>query len=263
VHSTTYALHHRPMAPTLWKGALALGLVNIPVELRTAVRRMETMYFRQLEKQSLKPIGQGRVSSVDGKPIPWSEIMEGYELADGKCVVMTDADFETVSTKMTRTLELTDVVPGASVDSRYYDQPYFLVQQQGGEQAYALVLELIRFEAELVHPSELSFPMSDSVNVRPQERRMAIPLIENLSDAFDPSKYRDAYTEQLRTIITAKAKGRKLGMRSAVEPDCTNVVDLVSRLEASLAASGAKKRSAAKKSTRTPPVGATGRRRSA
>jgi non-homologous end joining protein Ku len=165
VHSTTYALRYGPMAPTLRKGALAFGLVNIPVALRTAVRGMEKISFRQLEKQSLKPIRQERVGSVDDKPVPWS------------------------------------------------------------------------------------------VSVRPQERRMAIQLIENLSVDFDPSKYRDEYTEQLRTIIRAKAKGKKLEM--------PHVVELVSRLQASLAASGAKKHPAAKKTARRPAEGAPKRRRSA
>jgi DNA end-binding protein Ku len=285
------------MPPTLWKGALAFGLVNIPVELRTAVRSAEKISFRQLEKKSLKPIKQERVSSVDGKTVPWSEIVKGYELGDGKYVVMSDADFEKVSTAMTRTLELTDFVPGASVDTRYYDQPYFLVPQSGGEKAYALlrdalaetgrvgigtfalrqkqhlaaikpvgdalVLELMRFESELVSPSELSFPTSDSVNVRPQERQMAVQLIENLSEDFDPSKYRDEYTEKLRAIIKAKAKGKKLDLPDTAEPEGTKVVDLVSRLQASLAASGARKRPAAKKPARKSTEGAPKRRRSA
>jgi non-homologous end joining protein Ku len=173
VHSTTYALRYGPMAPTLRKGALAFGLVNIPVALSTAVRGMEKISFRQLEKQSLKPIRQERVGSVDDKPVPWS------------------------------------------------------------------------------------------VSVRPQERRMAIQLIENLSVDFDPSKYRDEYTEQLRTIIRAKAKGKKLEMPHVVEPASTHVVDLVSRLQASLAASGAKKHPAAKKTARRPAEGAPKRRRSA
>src|SRR5438309_4293611 len=117
------------MAPTLWKGSLAFGLVNIPVELRSAVKSAEKISFRQLEKRTLKPIKQERVSSVDGKAIPWSEIVKGYELPGGKYVVMSDDDFEKVSTRMSRTFEMTDFVPADSVDTRFYDQPYFLVPQ--------------------------------------------------------------------------------------------------------------------------------------
>lgn len=283
------------MPPSLWKGALAFGLVNIPVELRSAVRSAETISFRQLERASLKPIKQERVSSVDGKTVPWSEIVKGYELPDGKFVVLTDDDFEKVSTAMTRTLELTDFVPADSVDTRYYDQPYFLVPQAGGEKAYALLrdalaetgkigigtfalrqkqhlaairpigdalmLEMMRFESELVPPDELSLPKSDDVQVRPQERRMAVQLIEALSEEFDASKYRDEYTEKLRAIIKAKAKGKRIDVPDVSAPESTKVVDLVSRLQESLAASGGKKRASARKQPRAP--AASKKRRSA
>ncbi len=285
------------MAPTLWKGSLAFGLVNIPVELRSAVKSAEKISFRQLEKRTLKPIKQERVSSVDGKSIPWSEIVKGYELPGGKYVVMSDEDFEKVSTTMSRTFEMTDFVPADSVDTRFYDQPYFLVPQAGGEKAYALlrdalaetgrvgigtfalrqkqhlaaikpvgdalVLEMMRFEAELVSPDELSFPKSDAVNIRPQERQMAVQLIENLSEEFDPSKYRDEYTEKLRAIIRAKAKGKKLDIPDVAEPESTRVVDLVSRLQESLAASGARRRGAAKKTARASTTAASKKRRTA
>jgi DNA end-binding protein Ku len=286
------------MAPPLWKGALAFGLVNIPVELRSAVRSAEKISFRQLEQKTMKPIKQERVSSVDGEPVPWSDVVKGYELGDGKFIVLTDEDFEKVSPKMSRTLEMTDFVPEDSVDTRFYDQPYFLVPQPGGEKAYALlrdalaetgrvgigtfalrqkqhlaavravgdalVLETMRFESELVRAEELSFPRSEEVQVRPQERQMAMQLIENLSEAFDPSKYRDEYTDKLRALIKAKAKGKKLDVSRVAEPESTKVVDLVSRLQESLAASaGARKRPAARKAAQAPNRGTAKKRRSA
>lgn len=270
------------MAPSLWKGSLAFGLVNIPVELRSAVRSAEKISFRQLEKRTLLPIKQERVSSVDGKTVPWADVVKGYEITKGKYVILTDEDFAKVAPEMSRALEMTDFVPVDSVDTRFYDQPYFLVPQKGGEKAYALlrdalaetgkvgigtfalrqkqhlaavkavgdalVLEMMRFEAELVDPNELSFPRSDEVKVRPQEHQMAVQLIENLSQPFEPSKYRDEYTDKLRAVIQAKARGRKIDVREVAEPEHTTVVDLVSRLEASLAASaGGKRRPATKK----------------
>ena len=76
---------------SIWKGALAFGLVNIPVELRSAVRSAEKLSFRQLDKKHQQPIKYERVSSVDGKPVPWGEIVKGYEISKGKFVVMDDA----------------------------------------------------------------------------------------------------------------------------------------------------------------------------
>ena len=269
---------------SIWKGALTFGLVNVPVELRPAVRSAEKLSFRQLDKKHHQPIKYERVSSVDGKTVPWGDIVKGYEISKGKFIVVDDADFASAAVEMSRVLEMTDFVPAESIDPRFFDSPYFLVPRDGGEKAYALlrdalaetnkvgigtfalrqkqhlsavkpmgdalVLELMRFEAELVDPGEMKFPNSESVKVRPQERAMAVQLIENLAEPFDPSKYRDEYQDKLHAIIKAKAKGKKLAIVDAREPEQTQVVDLVSRLQESLAAStGAKRGTKAKRNS--------------
>jgi DNA end-binding protein Ku len=277
---------------SIWKGALAFGLVNIPVELRSAVRSAEKLSFRQLDRKHQQPIKYERVS-VDGKTVPWSDIVKGFEISKGKFVVVDDADFASAAVEMSRVLEMTDFVPADSIDPRYFDSPYFLVPRDGGEKAYALlrdalaethkvgigtfalrqkqhlaavkpmgdalVLELMRFQAELVDPEEMRFPATESVKVRPQEREMAIQLIENLAEPFDPSKYRDEYQDKLHAIIKAKAKGKKLDIAAAREPEQTKVVDLVSRLQESLAASanGKRSRGGAAKNAKTSQKSAT------
>ena len=269
------------MPPALWKGALAFGLVNIPVELRPAVRSAEKLSFRQLEKDTLEPIKMERVSSVNGEPVAWDDVVKGYEIAKGKFVVITDEDFASVAPEMSRVLEMTDFVPAESIDPRYFDSPYFLVPQKGAEKPYALlrdalaetakvgigtfalrqkqhlaavramgnalVLEMMRFEAELVDPTDVSFPSSDDAKVRPQERQMAVQLIENLAEDFDPSKYHDVYQEKLREIVTAKAKGKKIKGAEVAEPRGTAVLDLMSRLQESLAATDKRPKKSAKK----------------
>jgi DNA end-binding protein Ku len=285
-----------PTMASIWKGALAFGLVHIPVELRAAVRSAETLSFRQLDKKHHKPIKLERVSTVDGKTVPWRDIVKGYELSRGKFVIIDEKDFESAAPEMSRVLELTDFVPAESIDPRYYDSPYFLLPREGGDKAYALlrdalaetskvgigtfalrqkqhlaavkpvgdalVLELMRFEHELVDADELKFPSARGAKVRPQERAMAVQLIENLAGEFDPSKYKDVYQNKLKAIIKAKAKGKALpAAEEDEEPEDAKVLDLVSRLQASLAANskpgakksakkGATKKSGAKKATR-------------
>ena len=282
---------------SIWKGALTFGLVNVPVELRPAVRSAEKLSFRQLDKKHHQPIKYERVSSVDGKTVPWGDIVKGYEISKGKYIVVDDEDFASAAVEMSRVLEMTDFVPAESIDPRFFDSPYFLVPRDGGEKAYALlrdamaetnkvgigtfalrqkqhlaavkpmgdalVLELMRFEAELVDPGEMKFPDTESVKVRPQERAMAVQLIENLAEPFDPSKYRDEYQDKLHEIIKAKAKGKKLAMVDAREPEQTQVVDLVSRLQESLAASTGGKRGAKAKRGGTQKTAKTTKRRTA
>jgi DNA end-binding protein Ku len=258
--------------------------VNIPVELRAAIRSAEKLSFRQLDKKHHKPIKYDRVSTVDGKTVPWSDIVKGYEISRGKFVVVTDADFKSVAPELSRVLEMTDFVPAESIDPRYFDSPYFLVPREGGEKAYALlrdalaetnkvgigtfalrqkqhlaavkpmgdalVLELMRFDDELVDPNELKLPTAAGAKVRPQEKQMAIQLIENLAQEFDPSKYRDEYQDKLREIIKAKAAGKKVDVPDVGERADTQVVDLVSRLQESLAAATSAKRGARKAAVR-------------
>lgn len=278
---------------SIWKGALAFGLVNIPVELQPAVRSAETLSFRQLDKKHHKPIKLERVSTVDGEAVPWADIVKGYEISKGKFIVVDDDDFASAAVAMSRVLEMTDFVPADSIDPRYFDSPYFLVPLKGGEKAYvllrdalaetnkvgigtfalrqkqhlaavkpmgdALVLELMRFEEELVDPGELNFPSATETKIRPQERDMAIQLIENLAEEFDPSKYKDEYQDKLRAIIKAKAKGKKLEIADPGEREKTKVVDLVARLRESLAASAGGKRGSKRPTT---PSSSSARRRS-
>ena len=260
---------------TIWKGSLTFGLVNIPVELRSAVRS-DHISFRLLHEEDLSPVKYERVSQRTGEPVPWSEIVKGYEYAKGKYVVMTDEDFKAAALEGSKTIDILDFVQESEIDPRYFATPYFLVPSKGGEKAYALlreavrnagavgigkiilrqaqhlagvkvvgdalVLEIMRFANELVPPDELSFPAADLV--RPQELKMAEQLVANLEQPFEPEKYTDEYRANLMRVIRAKMKGKHVEPAEAgEEPGDAKVLDLMARLQASLGqgAAGAKR----------------------
>lgn len=251
----------------IWKGALTFGLVNIPVQLHTAVRREERVSFRLLHKEDLAPIRYERVCQRDGDVVPWNDIVKGYEYSKGKFVVLDEEDFKAAAIESSKSIEILDFVSAEEVDPRYFETPYYLLPAKGGEKPYALlreairktgtvgigkitmrsnshhlagvrvvgdalVLEIMRFAGELVDASTLEFPSADSV--RPQELQMAEQLIGNLSEPFDPAKYHDVYHENLMRIIRAKLKGKKVEFAEPEEPEATNVVDLMARLQESL-----------------------------
>ena len=263
---------------SIWTGALTFGLVNIPVSLASAVRSVEKTSFRQLNEEDLAPIKYERVSSVDGEVVPWKNIVKGYEYAKGKYVVVTPEELKKVKTPSSKAVEMMDFVQSDEIDPRYFDTPYYLVPQKGGEKPYALlrealantsmvgigkltlrqkehlvavrpigdalVLEIMRFENELVPPEELNFPDAEQQKVRPQEIAMAEQLIGNLAEPFDPSKYHDEYEAKLKALLKAKLKGKKIpdDDEDDERPEKTKVIDLVARLQESLEASGARKR---------------------
>jgi DNA end-binding protein Ku len=257
----------------IWKGSLTFGLVNIPVELKTAVRA-DHVSFRLLHKEDLSPIKYERVCQADGEPVPWNEIVKGYEYEKGRFVVLTDEDFKTAALEQSKTIDILDFVKQDEIDPRYFETPYYLVPTKGGEKAYALlreairstgsvgvgkiilrqtqhlvgvkvvgdalVLEIMRFANELVEAKEFNFPRRDAV--RPQELQMAEQLVANLAEPFDPARYTDDYRANLMRVIKAKMKGKKprLEEPEGETPD-SGVLDLMSRLRASLEEGDGKK----------------------
>ena len=257
------------MPRPIWTGALTFGLVNIPVRLQSAVRAREKVSFRLLRKEDNSPIRYDRIAQKDGESVDWKDIVKGYEYSKGKFVVLDDEDFKAAAIESTKTIDILDFVQAEQVDPRYFETPYYLLPQKGGEKAYALlreaikqtgtvgigkitmrsnslhlagvkaiddalVLEIMRFADELVNPEELSFP--DDKAVRPQELQMATQLIENLSSEFEPSKYEDDYHDNLMKIIKQKMKGKKIEVEGPEQPETTQVVDLIARLQESLEA---------------------------
>jgi len=257
----------------IWKGSLTFGLVNIPVELKTAVRA-DHISFRLLHKEDLSPVKYERVCQAEGEPVPWNEIVKGYEYEKGKFVVLTDEDFKTAALEQSKTIDILDFVKEDEIDPRYFETPYYLVPAKGGEKPYALlreairqtgsvgigkiiirqiqhlaavkvvgdalVLEIMRFANELVEAKEFSFPSREAI--RPQELQMAEQLVANLAEPFDPTRYTDEYRANLMKIIKAKMKGKKVKLEEpeGEAPD-SDVLDLMSRLRASLEEGSGKK----------------------
>jgi DNA end-binding protein Ku len=257
----------------IWKGSLTFGLVNIPVELKTAVRA-DHISFRLLHKKDLSPVKYERVCQAEGESVPWNEIVKGYEYEKGKFVVLTDEDFKTAALEQSKTIDILDFVKEDEIDPRYFETPYYLVPAKGGEKPYALlreairqtgsvgigkiiirqtqhlaavkvvgdalVLEIMRFANELVDAKEFSFPSREAI--RPQELQMAEQLVVNLAEPFDPTRYTDEYRANLMKIIKAKMKGKKVKLEEpeGEAPD-SDVLDLMSRLRASLEEGSGKK----------------------
>ena len=63
---------------------------------------------------------------------------------------------------------------------------------------------------------------------------MAQALIESMSDAWEPEKYRDEYRTALMEIIEQKAQHKEITAKAPAAPTPTNVVDLVKVLQDSL-----------------------------
>jgi len=257
------------MARALWKGSISFGLVNIPIELHTAVRNHRPK-FRMLHAKDKSPVKFERVCVRDGKPVAWEDLVKGYEYSKGHFVVMTKEDFQAAAVEKTRTVDIVDFVKAEEIDDRFFETPYYLVPAKGGERAYALlreairesgrigiakfilrdaqhlagveviedaiVLSVMRFADELVDVKQFEFPTAHGV--RKQELDMAKALVNSLAAGWDPAKYTDQYRENLMRIIQGKMKGKDVHLAPEAEPRQAEVVDLMERLRRSLEQSG-------------------------
>ena len=267
------------MARAIWKGSLGFGLVNIPVELFTAVRDSRPR-FRLLHRKDESPVEYRRVCQRDGQPVAWEDLVKGYEYAKGQFVTLSKDDFETAALEKSKTVEVLEFVDATAVDDRFFEQPYYLVPAKGSERAYAvlrealrksgkigiariilrekqhlaavevadkaMVLTMMRFAEELVDVDAFSLP-SDAL-VRDKELDLAMALVDGLSGDWQPEKYKDEYVANLMRNIQAKLKGKspKLTMTDAT-PGQAEVIDLMERLRQSLGTSKARAKAAGRK----------------
>jgi DNA end-binding protein Ku len=262
----------------IWKGSISFGLVNIPVGLYSATRSGEEVKFHMLRKSDLSPIKYKRVAETDGKEVPWEQIVKGYEYEKGQYVVMEEEDYKRVQVASNQTVDIKEFVDLDEIDPMFFDQPYFLAPEKGGDKAYAilrealnrtkrvgiakvviktrehlaavkpmgdaLVLELMHFADELADPSELKLPPAKSAGQR--ELKMAESLIEHMVGKWEPRQYKDEYRQALIQLIEEKIKsgGKKATGQKPTGAKTTKIVDLVSVLQQSLehAQSGRKKK---------------------
>lgn len=271
---------------SLWKGSISFGLVTIPVSLFPATRR-EELSFRLLRSKDLSPVNYKRVAQVDGREVPWDEIVKGYEYEKGKFVVLKDEDFRRVDVEATQTVDIMDFVQLSEVNPMYFQKPYYLVPEKGGAPAYtllhdvlketkkagiakvvirtrqhlaavkvqeaALVLEIMHFADELVDVQELKIPISKATP-KARELAMAKTLVEQMTEKWDPERYTDDYTSALMSLIKDKiAHGDRRTVAPKKTRRDTKVIDLAAVLQESLTqagATGGRKKPAKKKPSR-------------
>jgi DNA end-binding protein Ku len=276
------------MARSLWSGSLSFGLVNVPVALFSATRDRD-VHFRELHEPDRSPIETHRVSAADGSEVPWEEVGKGYELDDGRWVLLTEEDLQAAAPRQSKTIDIERFVQEREIDPLYFDQPYLLApSDEGAARAYALLNEVMgasgqvalgrfvmrakqrmvsirsragaltlttmKFHDEVRSPDEIVAAIEGGKPPR-KEVEQAIAIIEELGVAFDPTNYRDEHRAHLQAIVKRKQQGKKIPAppQPPQQPTVT-APDLMGALEQSLAQikAGKQTQTPAGKKTQTP-----------
>ncbi len=255
----------------IWNGAIGFGLVNIPVKIYSATETTK-LDLDMLDKSDFSNIRFKRVNENTGKEVKWENIVKGF-LMDDKYIVLDEEDYAAASPEKTKILSIDQFVKESEVDSVYFETPYYLEPQKNGENAYRLllkaleetqmagigtfvlretetigmirpykdnilVLNRLRFDQEIRDYTDLKLPAQKAP--KPAELKMAVSLIKQLSQEFDPALYKDTYSDELMKIIKQKAKGKNVKAKKAEPAKEGKVIDLMAQLKASLSSSKSK-----------------------
>ena len=256
------------MARVIWTGALAFGLVNIPVGLYAATED-RTVHFNQFQKGTSDRIRYKRVNERTGEEVNYRDIVKGREVDDDTYVLLTDDELESVEPGRTRTIDITESsVDLAEVDPIYFQRTYYLAPRGDGAdrsyellqkamadtnragiatlvmrskeylvavrpQAEILALETMYFADEIRDPVEATGYEPSGQPARPREVTIARQLIESMTTDWDPASYVDTYRERVEELIESKRTGETIET-AAPAPQPSKVVDLTETLRRSV-----------------------------
>lgn len=262
------------MPRPLWSGSLSFGLVNVPVRLHSAVRDLD-LHFHQLHEKDGARIEVRRFCSQEDREVPYEEIGHGYELEDGRQVVLSDEELASVAPRKTRTIEIEAFVDLADVDPTYFSHPYFLLpagDTEGTRRAYQLLVDVmgrtdraalgrfvlrskeylvaIRVRDERLSLTTMLFGdelrPTDGIETgghKPARRELdqAVSLIEAMTVEWNPADYEDRFRHRLEQVIERKKQGKRI-TAPPEEKQPAPVPDLMAALERSLAEASGRSR---------------------
>ena len=179
-------------------------------------------------------------------------------------MLLDDEDFEKAERASTRAIEVVSSLARRtwirSIERSYHvgpqkdaERPYEVLREamrKAGRDAVVTFVMSNRQQYAVLRPSgsalalhtiyygdEVSEPSAERTHPRPraEEVKFAEQLIQAMSGAFEPAKYKDEYRETLVRVIAAKAEGKTVELPEAPRPRA-KVVSLTDALRESLSA---------------------------
>ena len=253
-----------------WNGQLRLSLVSCPIYLSPATSEAERIRLNMINPETGNRISMRTVDSETGEEVPRDKTVKGYEVEKGEYVILEPGEIDSLSVESSRVLNLGGFIKRSEVDPLYIGTPYYIYPDKGGEEAYRVIAEAMankkraalgrivlstREHPVMVEPFLGGLMMS--VLRSPDEVRkaefnfkggkldaemveLAETIMERLKGEWNPEEFRDRYQEALKELIEAKQRGMPIKKGAPVEPEPSNVVDLMAVLKKSVAGNLAK-----------------------
>jgi DNA end-binding protein Ku len=220
---------------TVWRGTVSIGLVSIAVRVVAATEDHD-FRFRHVHRADGGQIRYRRECEACLEEIDYADVARGYELDDGRLVLLERGDFDTLPQAPERSMQVLHFVPVAEVHPVFFQRSYYLEPDDNAVQPYVLLrLALERTQRvaivkiamrrreilaalhtrddmlmlhTMLWPDEVrtpDFPFQQrDVTVRPQELAAATSLVVSMSATFRPDDFTDDYREALARLIEAR-----------------------------------------------------------
>jgi DNA end-binding protein Ku len=252
---------------SIWNGTIAFAGVFVPIKVHSATED-KTVHFHEVHVDDGARIEHKRICPKEDKEVPYKEIVKGYEVSNGKYVVLEKEELDAAAGEGSRLIEIEEFVCAADIDPVFFDKTYYLGSQDTGKDAYrllhdaleksdrvgigrwvfhnreylvalrpagdAIALHTMRFHDELVPVKDLEVS-SPSRRPSDKELQMAGKLVDTLEADFKPDDFEDTYRERLLEYIEAKSKGKVQSLPKRTEAEDPD--DLMAALEASVSGS--------------------------
>lgn len=245
-----------------FKSSISFGLVYIPITLSVSVREHD-IGFNMIEKKTMSRVKYKKTCvDCNNKEVKNEDIVKGYEYKKDKYVIFTDKDFEKIKSSKDKNITIEQFVDLDEVDPIYYDKAYY-VNPVGGEKAFNVLLEamqkqnkagiaktvlgtketliLIRARDGKMLVNTLYFhneiqksPEIKKSKIAKKELDLAINLIEQMTEPFEPAKFKDEYHEKVKKAIKRKIAGNEIIETKDNDAQPTNVINLMDALAKSL-----------------------------
>ncbi|MDR6791925.1 Ku protein [Pseudarthrobacter oxydans] len=254
----------------IWKGAIAFGLVNVPVKVYSATEDHD-ISLHQVHNADGGRIRYQRRCEVCSQVIDYSDIEKAFE-EDGRTVVLSKEELKAIPAENSHEIEVVQFVPSEQLEPMMFEKSYYLEPDSKSPKAYVLLrraledtdrVAIVQFALRektrlgalrikddvlvlqsLLWPDEVreaNFPSLEAdVRISAQERDMSAALVESMAADFDPASFTDDYQVQLRQLIEAKLEqGESLDTEEtfgveAGEGSKGEVIDLMEALKRSL-----------------------------
>ncbi len=253
-------------ARSIGTGTLSFGMVSIPIRMYSAGESSSAVSFNLLHAKCKSRMKQQYVCPKDNEVVPRDQMVKGYQFSKDQYVAFTKEELKAMEQEAQKAIEITEFVPASAIDPVYFDHPYYLGPEKGGEKAYRLLNEamkktgrsaLAKWAARgkqhlvLIRPADKGLVMQQLLyadEVRPisevpvgdaeltdSELQLAEQLIAQIaSDEFHPEHYEDDVKKRYLAAIQKKIEGQEI--TAAPEAPKAQIIDLMEALKASLAA---------------------------